>query len=499
MTLMGTMTFLLPPGLPADAVQELARASVAGGPDSMPYPTQVTVEEDRLVVRRNMDESGYLLLPWNVEGLGRLMASSPTLIERAQPYQVQVELARGKVNQLRNQAADWLAGGLQMPDALAQDIRTATLAFTRAVTQLPTPQAGPDAQIAIARAFAASTGLVDVYVNQVFEVRHQRQPRLDTGLACRLGLKVPGAELTAGLKETFNTVCLPLSWNEVQPAETDFRWPAHDAVLDWAVAAGFRVVGGPLIDFSPSRLPDWLWLWERDLPSLAGFLCQYVEAAIRRYRGRIRSWQLTAASNAAEVLSLSEDELLWLTVRLAEAARQVEPGLELSVGIAQPWGEYMCVQDRSHSPFIFADTLIRSGVNLAGLDLELVMGVGPRGSYCRDLLEMSRLLDLYALLGVPLQVTLGYPSSDGPDPRADAEMTIGAGFWEGGFTPDVQAGWAASVGALTVCKPSVRGVTWAHLFDGDSHQFPACGLVDSEGNVKPAMARLHELRQKHLR
>ena len=31
-------------------------------------------------------------------------------------------------------------------------------------------------------------------------------------------------------------------------------------------------------------------------------------------------WQLTAASNCTSVLSLGEDELLWLTVKLVEAA-----------------------------------------------------------------------------------------------------------------------------------------------------------------------------------
>ena len=77
--------------------------------------------------------------------------------------------------------------------------------------------------------------------------------------------------------------------------------------------------------------------------------------------------------------------MLGLTYRLAEAARQVDPSLELIIGIAQPWGEYMALADRTHSPFIFADTLIRSGLNLAALDLEMVMGVTPRGSYCRDL------------------------------------------------------------------------------------------------------------------
>src|SRR5206468_1482903 len=142
-------------------------------------------------------------------------------------------------------------------------------------------------------------------------------------------------------------------------------------------------------------------------------------AAVKRYGQRIRRWQLTAASNCASVLSLGEDELLWLTVRLAEVVRQIDPGLELIVGVAQPWGEYMAQEDRIHSPFIFADTLVRSGLNLAALDLELVSGVTPRGSYCRDLLETSRLLDLYALLGVPLRVTMAYPSANTSDPKAD--------------------------------------------------------------------------------
>src|SRR5207247_3453517 len=136
---------------------------------------------------------------------------------------------------------------------------------------------------------------------------------------------------------------------------------------------------------------------------------------------------------------------------------------EVVIGVSQPWGEYMAVADRTYSPFIFADNLIRTGLNLSGLNLEMVMGVKGRGSYCRDLLEASRLLDLYALLGVPLQVTLGYPSSAEADPKADPEADVGAGHWQNGCSAAVQAAWAASFGALSLCKPYVRGVTWCHL------------------------------------
>ena len=169
------------------------------------------------------------------------------------------------------------------------------------------------------------------------------------------------------------------------------------------------------------------------------------------------------------------------------------------VGVAQPWGEYMAAEDRTHSPFIFADTLIRSGLNLAGLDLELVMGVQSRGSYCRDLISVSRLLDLYTILGVPLRVTLGYPSVAEPDPRAPSDLSVTAGSWQGGFSPEAQAEWAASFAALALCKPSVRGVQWVHLSDAKPHLFPHCGLFDSHDQPKPVIQSLRDLREKHLR
>jgi hypothetical protein len=450
------------------------------------------------------------------------MGTSATLMERSKPYHVQIELARGKVNQLRGQLSDWLGGGLEVPAAVLEQVRAATLAFSRAVTQGPVEQAEAQAQQALTLAYAAADQLVRLYVDQVFRVRQQRMPRLDTTLGCRLASARPGAGAGPGsgagsgsgagpgspdpaeaantaLLGACNTVCLPLAWNEIEPAEADYNWGPQDALLDWAQSKGLPVSAGPLIDFSKARLPDWLWLWEGDLPSLASFMCDYVETAIKRYRGRIHSWQLTGASNYAALLGLSEDELLWLTVRMVEAARQSDPTLDLVIGIAQPWGDYMAVEDRTHSPFVFADTLIRSGLNLAALDLELVMGVAPRGSYCRDLLETSRLLDMYALLGVPLRVTLGYPSADAPDPAADPELRVAAGSWHGSLRPDIQADWATAFAELAICKPAVQGILWTHFSDAQPHQFPHCGLVDAEGNLKPALERLRQLREKRLR
>jgi hypothetical protein len=495
---MGKMTFQLPDGLAADAARELERTCMAGGPDNMPWPTDLRFNPGQMTVQRGVDESGYLVAPWTVDGLGLLMCQSATLIERSRPYHLLVELARGKANQVRCQASDWRMGGLQIGSDLEQVIRDAAFAFGQAVTG-PAHETDARAQAALDKSYVAAGRLVAAYLDQVYQIRHQRQERLDTAFACRLGTTVPAPAEAAALAAAFNTVVLPLSWCSVEGEEASYSWETADALVDWASAQGLAITAGPLIDFSSAQLPAWLWLWERDLPSLLTFMCRFVEAAIRRYRSRIRRWQVTAASNCASVLSLSEDDLLQLTYRLGDAARQIDPGVELVVGIAQPWGEYMTLAERKHSPFIFADTLIRSGLNLAALDVEVVMGVEPRGSYCRDLLDVSRLLDLYALLGAPLRVTLGYPSSDQPDLDADPELRIGAGRWDGGFTPAAQAGWAEAYAALAVGKPYVQGVQWVHLADAGPHQFPACGLIDRDGAVKPALGKLRELREKHLR
>ena len=75
---MGTMTFLTPLKLSAETARELERACVAGGPDSMPWPTRAGYEPGRLTVQRDVDESGYLAVPWEINGVGRIMATTAT-------------------------------------------------------------------------------------------------------------------------------------------------------------------------------------------------------------------------------------------------------------------------------------------------------------------------------------------------------------------------------------------------------------------------------------
>jgi hypothetical protein len=511
---MGTLTFQLPAGS-GNCARELERACLAGGPDVMPWATNIDCDGGLVHLGKLGDESGYLLSPWDLAPLGKFMILSATLMEGNHPYDYLLELVRGKVNQVRNQAADWSDGGLHISEGLHEQIRQAVRAFGKAAlarspyqgangSEEPAdPQAFHEqARRALEQAHRTAEELSRTYRDQVFHIRHQREPQLGTTLTCGVPALPraggPPVEAPEAFRAAFNAVNLPLSWHLIEAEEARYCWEGHDALIDWAEQQGLPVVAGPLIDFSSANLPAWLWTWERDHSSITTFMCRFVTAAVRRYRGRVRQWQLTGGSNWANVLGFSEQELLGLTYRIGDAALQADSSLPVTLGVSQPWGEYLAENARNQSPFIFADTLIRSGLNLAGLDVEVVMGVQPRGSYCRDLLELSRMLDLYALLGLPLQVTLGYPSASGHDPSGDPEMVPAAGRWREGFTPESQADWAEAFAALALCKPYVRSVRWCHWSDAAPHAFPHCGLLDHEGKPKPALARLRGLREHHL-
>ena len=465
---MGSMSFLLPNPLPPGADEAVRRACFAGGYDQTPVPTRVEFRGNRLVVSRTLSESGYLLVPWPVEPFGSFVTTTATLRERPEPYALLVELARGKLNQVRTQAADWAELGLRTPADFDRAVREATRLFGSAV--LNQPSADSDA--------AAASVLEQSYA-----------------LAARLTR--PAGHLEAEYRRSFNAVQLGLVWREIEPAESRYDWAAADAVVAAARGAGMPVTAGPVIDISPGMLPDWAAGWNGDLPTLAAFMCDFLETAIARYKGDVRRWVVCGGFNHADGLGLGDDDRLRLAARLFESASHIDPELDLVLSIAQPWGDYLVNDDQTISPLAFADDLIRTGLRVSAVELELRTGCVPRGSLPRDPLDAGRLLDLFSLLGLPLEVVLSCPSSAGPDPQALAHgQSVGD---VSAPSPEAQADWGESFAALALCRPHVRAVTWDHWSDADPHMAPSAGLVEADGRAKPLLGRLRALRAAHLK
>lgn len=495
---MGSMSFQLPKSLPPAAEALLRQACFAAGYDQTPSPTAVRIEDGKLILTRDADESAYLFLPWPVGPSGAVVTTTATLRERPEPYNLLLELARGKLNQVRTQTAEWQEIGLQTPPDYDRELHDLTHLFTTAVINQPSAEADGASARVLDGSYRAADRLVRMYIEQMFATRQAEEGKLPTHLSARYAAPPAGA-LAAEYRRAFNAARIGFRWRDVEPAESQYNWDAVDRAVDAARVAGLPITFGPVIDPSPGMLPTWAAGWEGDLQTLAAFMCDYLETLVGRYREHVRRWVVCAGFNHADGLRLSDDERLRLVQRLFEAALELDPALELVLGVAQPWGDYMAHPDQTISPLAFADDLIRTGLRVSAIELELRNGTNLRGSLPRDLLDASRLLDMFSLLGLPLEVVLSHPASGQPDPAAEEHReAIWPPAWRGGPSPEGQAEWGASFAALALCKHEVRAVTWDHWADSDPHLTPSGGLIDASGKVRPLLARLQGIRTHYL-
>ena len=122
----------------------------------------------------------------------------------------------------------------------------------------------------------------------------------------------------------------------------------------------------------------------------------------------------------------------------------------------------------------------------------------PHGSQPRDLLAISRHLDRWSLLGIPILIYLTMPSSGLPDPHAVGEVRIVPYSPDQPDRPALCQQSAAELTRLLLTKPSVHGIIWNQWSDAAVHEFPHSGLLDAQGQAKPLLESLAQLRQEHL-
>lgn len=495
---MGVMRFLIPPESIAETKADLQRAYLCGFDQSV-HPTRVELEGTHLVCRRMVSESGRLNVAWPVSGFGRPVISTATLPERSAPYFLPLELARGKIVQLRNQLANWESVGMSVPVGFSNLNAEAHTSFAKAAGSQDDPQiCDAAANRALEWAFQAAELLAQAYSNQSLAVRHRRYSQIPTLVGSYLPNEMSGP-WQAPYLEAFNSAAVSVKWRNIEPQEGEYHWQMFDDQVDWCEDNRLVIRGGPLLDLAPQGMPDWLLRWESDIWNLQSFVCDFIETAIRRYQGRVRMWEVAARGNSGGGIALSEENRLGLVAKSLEIARRVDEEAQFFIRVDQPWAEYQARGQHRLSPLQFADGLIRAGLGLSGINLEIAVGYTPRGSAMRDLLEYSRLIDLWSSLSLPLHVTLAFPTRTGPDPKCISDLDVDAPQWRMGWTEESQAEWVDLYLPLLIAKPAVIGVFWNHLSDAHPHIFPHAGLINAEGQVKPALHRITRHRRAYLK
>ncbi len=473
----------------------LQRIYVAGM-EEIPWSTRANWEDDQLVVERTTSDSGNVYVPWKVDGHGILTLNTTSLMERDRPYQLEVELARGLIQRIRNRLFMWEMLGLESSTELKEPLQAATREFALAATSQHEPaEASVAANRAIASALAASENLTASYAQQAITVRKQKNP-ISTLMGVSLGDQTPCVEVRRELAGTCNIVELPISWRAIEQLEGKRDWKVTDTQLAWAQKAGLKVAAGPLLRMDDLGMPDWMVLGEVDFDNLAEQLLEHVKAVVTRYAGRVHLWHVSSRVNTGKLLGLEEEQRLHLVAQALNVVRQIDPRTPTVVSFDQPWAEYLAHQEEDLAPLHYADALVRADLGISGFGLDINAGFQPGGSSHRPTFELGRLLDQWSTWGLPLMLNISTASATGEDPKAKANAAIELANTQ---AKDPQREWAAAVLPLLLARNTVQVILWNQLDDSIPHEFPHAGLFDAQQQAKPTLAFMRNLNKSCLK
>lgn len=473
---------------------EAANAAYFAGLDRIPWPASTEYRDGVLRIRRDGEQSGYLTIPIRTDSDRELALSTGTLTERHSPYDLLLELARGRVGLLRNQAAEWQNLGLNVPENLIRQIDDATELLARAVVSKG-HERGSQAWESLHLAIQASTALCERYVEQAIAVRRViARGKLPFWMGFTLSESPPEQAATELLTTWANAAVGYFSWRQGEPAPGEYCFDIADRQVHWCRQLGLQRGLGPLIDLRPQGLPAWVSL-EQPWSLIQSAAFAFVEAAVRRFRIRVDLWEVAGPLNVPTPLPVSEDKLAMFIAALIQHVRSLDTGAVLALSVRQPWLEDLRFRECQYpAPFV-VDALVRARVGLDALILEVDLGYLPQGTFVRDALEWHRQLEYWSQLGLPLYVRFCAPSQRAPDPLALGPSRPVQWNW----SPEEQARWTKEFFLMALAKSFVKGFLWASPADYQPHEFPHSGLFDLTRRPKPVVNLLATLKEDFLR
>ena len=455
------------------------------GADGVPLRGSIRTEDGRVLCETRQDETLALSVLWPVRNFGQIQLETTRLPARSRPYLLNLELARHRLMRISVKREEWGLFDYPGMDGIDARIRDAQQHFITALQQIDEPQQAADAaDAALSEAMHASEQMCLFHAEAFLSRRRQNQGFARDCVGCGVPLEArPGPLLRKPLTEVADFVRVPFTWRQIQPEERGSDFSAVDAWLEAASKARLHVRGGPLLNFTVRSVPDWMYLFENDYDSILQFAREHVRRCVQRYKKHITSWIVASGLNADSVFALSFEQLMELTRAVVGEARKIAPRSQIVLDLTQPWGESYARSPHSVPPLLYAEMAVQAGIPFDALGLQFVFGNDADGYRQRDLFQVATLIDRFAQLSKPIQITaVAVPSRDGA-----------GGQWHGPWDPQLQAEWYTQLTRLALSRPYVESVTLAVAADGCDDALPHCGIVAADGEPKPACEALASL------
>ena len=477
-------------------VQTLVDGSHLFAQDEVPVRSKLSIADGELIGVRTSDAAVGLASMWNVKQFGQLVLQTTRLPERDRFYNLNVELARGRLLRISQKREDWGMTELQLTAEHHQLIDGALDKFVEALCLLDEPEkAAQAADESLLLGLHAGEAMALAHAQLFLERRNETQGFGRHSFGCCMDpRRIKDQEYLKLLKANFHFVTIPVSWAQIEPSEQKQCFDVLDECVDWLGRNRIAAKVGPLLSFSPGAVPDWLYIWENDFEQVREMAYDYIRRVVEHFGSKVQAWDVTSGLNADNSFNFSFEQLIEMTRTAVLAAKQASHRSLVLIELTEPWGEYHAHNQRTIPPMIYADMLCQSAANFDGIGIKVRFGRGSEGMRARDLLELSCLLDKFAVFGKPVHLAgVQVPSG------TDGEEGDKAGWWHAPWNEEVQADWLEQAYQIALSKPYVETVTWQDLADRPEGVLKRGGLCGQDLKPKSVFGRLGELRKQLLR
>ena len=459
------------------------------GLDGIPWPCRIAVSDDPLEPRtrkllsvsRNRDESGKVYLVYPFKERGEMLICTGTLPVREEAYDLLPELARGTLNRLRNQISIWEEGGLTIEKSVNDKVSVATQFVGEAILLEESDRRDESAHRAIEKTMDAIFELSGSFGKQISKFRREHDQLSDFWMASGVG---QGDQFEVSRKYAdfeLLEVCLNPQC-ETQKAKL---------AAGRGENLGKRIIVGPWLDASIGGM-------SQNLINTDDYLARKDLLLIE---GRTQLENIPASTSLIHVVSglnglghrhLSYPQQLQVAVDLLRLVEESRVELPTMVSFDFPWAERLAGAVGGVHPLQIADSLLRQGLPVSFLGLEINLDCWPNGSVVRDPLQWIDLVDVWAQLGLPLVLLLRVPTGEEQNNANAQNRNINQS--RSNLTDANRIDFLNTVLPMMVARPAVHGVIWPQWQDKDDPRFPRCGIVDDNGTEKVISAAIERVR-----
>lgn len=464
------------------------------GSDGVPLRADIEYSDGTIVCNKRAPGPAGLALVWPVPGIGRILLESARLPEREAPYNLHVELVRGRLMRIDQKREDWGLFDFPGMDDVNESLQAARHLFIDSLKASSPAQAAVVADKALAHAVAVGERISSFHAEFFLTRRRQTNSFSRRPFGCVLDLQNTSDAYRRRIREAFDFVHLPIIWRDVEPAEQEYDWKVVDSWVEWLTRHRVPIKAGPLVSFQDGTVPDWLFVYEHDYETIRNLVFEHVRRVVERYGKVVQRWSVVSSLHASNAIQFSFEQLMELTRVAVTLVKQLAPRSSAIVDLSAPWGEYYSRNQRTIPPMLYAEMVVQSGIGFDAFGMQFTFGPPVDGMFVRDMFQISSAIDRVGTLGKPVHITAAQVPSAAVDKNG-----VAGGVWRHEWNEAVQAEWLRTFYHTALSKPFVETVTWRDLADNaPSALMSHGGLVRPDHSPKAAFTTLLDLRHDLL-